>query len=306
MPAEDRFRIEKALLAALFHIRADTEAEVEAALDAFDEAQHLLLNSTALPIMGIGDDCFYLNEWLGEDKTLLDFETLYDYDHADHGFQERARREECPDYTVKPYRGSLYYQWARLEIDGTFHYALLSMAAGHLYGMLDELGFDKIGELIPYDYVDGPDHGKREAKGTVWDMRVEAGGLEAHLEELQDRYRRYLAARYEALSRAFDDKAQKQVYLIDLSRQDDPQMHFIFTDKTALQAVRFRHFMHDCRAIAGDEQELEALARQERQSALAFLERNYRDILDHFDLKVVKFRKKRKIVVADGALEDLL
>lgn len=306
MPAGDGFRIKKALLAALFDIRVETEEEMEAAVHAFDDAQYLRLNSTALPIIGIGEDNFFLNEWLDKDKTLLDFETLYDYDHDDHCFQEQARQKECPDYTVKPYRGCLYYCWARLEIDGAFHYAFLSMAAGYLCGMVDEWGSDKIGELIPYDFVDGPDHGKRENKGTLWDMRVDAGGMEAQLEELQDRYRHYMAARHEALSQAFDEKAQKQVYLIDLSRKDDPHMNFVFTDKTALQAVRFRHFMHDCRAIAGDSRDLETLARQERQSAQAFLERNYRDILDNFDPKVVKLRKKRKIVVADGALKDLL
>jgi hypothetical protein len=123
----------------------ETEEELKAALDAFDDAQYLLLNSAALPVMGIGEDHFFLNEWLGKDRTLLDFETLYDYDHDDHCFQEQARQEEFPDYTVKSYRGSLYYRWARLEINGSFHYAFLSMAAGHLYGMLDEWGFDKIG-----------------------------------------------------------------------------------------------------------------------------------------------------------------
>lgn len=305
MPAEDRFKIEKALLAALFHIRVNTEEEMEAALDAFDDAQYLLLNSATLPLRGIGDDCFYLNEWLGENKTLLDFETLYDYDYDDHCFQEQARQEEFPDYTVKPYRGSLYYCWARLEIDGAFHYAFLSMAAGHLYGMLDERGVDKILELIPHDYIDGPEHGKREGKGTIWDLRVDAGGLEAQLKELQDRYYRYIAARQEALSQVFDAKSQQQVYQIDKSRQDNPQMNFVFTDKTALQAVRFRHFMRDCRAIRGDSRELEALIEQERQNALVYLERNYQDILDNFDPKVVKFRKKHKIVLADGALDDL-
>jgi hypothetical protein len=83
-------------------------------------------------------------------------------------------------------------------------------------------------------------------------------------------------------------------------------MDFIFSDKTALKAVRFRHFMKDCREILGDSQELETLIEQERHTVLAYLERMHQDILRNFDPKVRKFRKKRKVILADGALRDLL
>ena len=66
---------------------------MEAALHGFTDAQYLLLNSATLPIIGIGVDNFFLNEWLARDKNLLDFETLYDYDHDDYGFQEQVRQE---------------------------------------------------------------------------------------------------------------------------------------------------------------------------------------------------------------------
>ena len=87
---------------------------------------------------------------------------------------------------------------------------------------------------------------------------------------------------------------------------DDPHMKFVFTDKTALQGVRFRHFMADCRKCAGDTGALERLAEQEKRAAMTFLEENFQDIRDNFDPGVVRFRKKRKIVLADGALDGLL
>jgi hypothetical protein len=65
-------------------------------------------------------------------------------------------------------------------------------------------------------------------------------------------------------------------------------MNFIFTDKTALQVVRFRHFMAEC------------------QAAHRFLEESYQDILANFDTQVVKFRKKRKIIMADGVADEWL
>jgi hypothetical protein len=82
-------------------------------------------------------------------------------------------------------------------------------------------------------------------------------------------------------------------------------MDFIFTDKTALQAVRFRHFMTDCRAIAADGRELDPIIEREKSSVVAFLDEAHRDIMENFDPKVVKFRKKNKIIIADGAFDAL-
>ncbi len=297
LPDDDRFKIDKVLLATLFNIRADTPEAMAAAFDDFDETQYLLYNSAILPLTGIGDDCFYLTEWLGEHKTLLDFATLYDYDYADHDFQEQARAAEFPDYTAKPYRGSLYHTWARLLIDGAFYYANLSMVAGYIYSQLDDFGSDRIRELIPHVYVAGPNHGKREGNGRLWDRRADAGGQEAQLKELRQRYYRYTAARWEALSQRLDKQAEGKVYQVDQNQEHEPHMDFMFTDKTVLQAVRFRHFMSDCRAMMGDSQELQTLIDQERLAARVYLAHHYQDILENFDPTIVEFRKKRKIIV---------
>jgi hypothetical protein len=305
MPDADRFRIRQALLKTLFSISVETEEEMNKVFGTFNDEQYLLFNSTLLPLTGIGGDHFFLNEHLG-DKTLLDFETLYDYDYEDHCYQEEARKRDLKGYEVHPYRGTPYQHWARLYIDGAFYYATLSCMAGYLLSIIDDSGFDKVSELIPHEYVDGPDHGKREGKGFLYDMRIDAGGLEAHLEELQDRFHRYMTERYNELADDFDREAHRRVYLIDRSRAHDPQMDFIFSDKTALQAVRFRHFMKDCRMIMGDSQELETHIEHERQTVSAYLERMHRDILHDFDPRVRRFRKKRKVIVADGALKDLL
>ncbi len=195
---------------------------------------------------------------------------------------------------------------ARLCIDGAFHYADLHSQAGYLIGILDELGSDRIQAFIPHEYADGADHGKRDGKGFVYDKRIDANGLEGQLEELQHRYFTYINERYESLLVLFDQTAKRCVYMYDRSREDDPHMVFVFSDKTAFDAVRFRHFMSDCRLIAGDNRELEARLDQERCAALDFVEQSYRDIVDHFDLRVVRLRRKRKIILVDEKLKDLL
>jgi hypothetical protein len=55
-----------------------------------------------------------------------------------------------------------------------------------------------------------------------------------------------------------------------------------------------------------DAQELETLINQERQSVLTYLERTHQDIFRNFDPRVRRFRRKRKIILADGTWKDLL
>lgn len=305
MPDDDRLRIRQALLKVLFDIKTTDHEDLEAALDCFNDEQYLLLNSAMLQLTGIGDDYLFLNESMAENTSLLDFGTVYDYDYADHLFQESMRQKDDPAYIAKPYKGTLYYRWARLQINGVFHYANLCILAGYLYSKLEEFGFDKINEMIPHEYVDGKNHGKREGKGSIFDLRVDAGGLETQLDELKDRYYNYLFSRCEAILDDFDAKAPKRVYLVDVSTESEPHIDIIFTDKTSLQAVCFRQFMKDCQAIKGDSGELTELIEKECQEALDFLEKSHQDIITNFDPKVVKLRKKRKIIISDAASKDL-
>lgn len=306
MPKEDYVRVQQMVLKSLFDIQVDTKQKLDAVLKSFGHEHYLIFNRAMLFFQGLGDDHFYLNDYLGENTTLLDFETLYAYDYDNHCFQEKARKEEQPDYVIRPYRGTLYGLWARLHIDGAFSYSSLWMVAKYLNSRVEEIGFDKIRELIPHEYVDGKEHGKREGKGTLWDTKLVAGGKEGQLEELKHRFYSYLIDNQELLLDNFDAKAQKQVYLVSDNWDDDPHMNFIFTDQTALQSVCFRHFMADCQRIVGDNRELDALIEQERQGVVDFLERNYQDIMENFDPKVTKLRKRRRIIIADGALDGLL
>ena len=305
LPDKDDFHIEKIVLKALFDIEVGSEEEVKEALKRFDHEQYLRINRVMLSLRGIGDDRFFLNEYLGEDKIILDFETVYDYDHWSYRFQEDVRKKDDPDYVQKPYRGYLYFDWARMFIDNVFYYADLSCLAGYLFSMIEQVGFEHMEKLIPHQYVDGRNHGKREDGGFIFDKRLDAGGLEPQLEELRDRFFRYGQERYDALLDEFDQKASMRVYMIDQSDEFEPNMRIVFSDKTALQRVRFRHFIADCRSILGSNDELDALTDRETKAACQFLDEAYQDIQENFDPKVIKMRKKRKIVLAASAVEDM-
>lgn len=304
---EDGFRIRQTVLKELFGIVVNTTEELDAMLDTFDDSQYLSLNSTLLPLQGIGENNFFLNEDLPEDVTLLDFNTVGDYAWDDHRFQENSRAQEDPEYKIRPYLGDIHRCWARLTIDGTFHYADISSLAGYLIDVLDETGFDRIDQLIPCQYVEGPDHGKRDDRGFVYDKQLDANGLEGQLQALRDRYYTYMRERYEALLDRFNSSPPAtNVYMLDRSRDNEPQMDFVFSDAIALDAVRFLHFISDCRCIAGDPAEIDQLVEQEKHLALDLLASDYKDIMDNFDPTVVKLRRKRKIILANKKLKDLL
>ena len=188
---------------------------MDSILETFDDGLYLLLNRALLPLQGIGEDNFFLNEVLPTDITLPDFNTAGDYACDDHQFQEQARKQEDPDYKIRHYRGELHHSWARLTIDGSFHYAEFSSLAGYVTDRLDEAGFERIDELIPCQYVDGPDHGKRDKHGYVYDKRLDADGLEGQLQALRDRYYTYMREKYEALLDRLDTSPRPCVYMRD-------------------------------------------------------------------------------------------
>ena len=94
IPDEDFFKIRQFLLKELFDISVANDDEMKEAWQAMNEVQCSKLNATLLPLQGIGEDYFYLNEYFCHKKTLLSFKTLYDYDFDDYEFQEDFRKEE--------------------------------------------------------------------------------------------------------------------------------------------------------------------------------------------------------------------
>jgi hypothetical protein len=302
---EQDILIRQAVLSSLFCVEVSTEEKMNHVMKGFDDEQYLLLNSTLLPFQGIGENDFFLNEWLADGVTLLDFETLGDYARDDHGFQEQARKDEDPAYEIRPYQGDLHLCWARLNIDGEFHYATLVSLARHVLDILDETGSERLEALIPHQYVEGKNHGRRERRGTVLDLQLDAGGMERQLEELRHRYYKYLRTRHDRLLERFDEEATQRVYIQREKRGLEHHIGFVFSDKSALDFVRFRHFFSDCQRNAVDVTELAVVTEQEQKAAVEFLQQQYYDIRLNFDPSVVPFRKTRKIILTDGALEDL-
>jgi len=304
---DDRFKIEQYLFNKLFDISVGTEDELSNAFHELTEAQTTQFNATILPLMGIGEDCFYLNEFFADGVDISHFNTLYDYDYNDFIFQESEREKVFKNYTTKIYRGSLHLRWARLMIENTFTYATLDMAASYIFNELEECGYDYIDQLIPHKYRDGDHHGKKEGESFVLDFKVDANGREQQLDELKDRFHAYINNRYDELLDEFDQQSKQCVFIVNESKPNDPMHNFVFSDKAVLQKIQFKRFLRDCRENEeADQASLFKFVESEISNLKTYLEKEYQDIMKNFDPNVVKFKKKTKVLIhKDAGLDDL-
>lgn len=306
LPDEDRAAIVRALITGL----SGTEG-VAAQLVRQEQEGRLPLrlqnriNELLLPLTGIGADCFYLNEYLGEGRSILEFPNLRAYDEENHDFQEGARAEEDAGYAKQPYLGSLHGCWARMLVDGRLVYLTLSMAASYLHDRISEAAADELRRRIPHRHVPGPCDGEREGELIRWDTRVDAGGHEAMLEELQDRVWDYERDRWRAMKSEWNARSLAGVYALDVSQPTESNLLCVFTDKQALDKVRFDTFMADCRAVERPVEELEVAVATEVERVHRFVAEQHQELLITFDPKVVRLRKRRKILMHPDALDNL-
>jgi hypothetical protein len=302
----------EAIVAALLRAHGHSQPAALARLESRGRVAPRLqdeINEWLLPLTGIGEDVFVLNEHMAGGRTVLDFETLLAYDVDDHEFQQRARQEADDPYVPEPYTGALHATWARVLLNGRICYLTLSMASWHLYGVMQEAAHEQIQLLVPHRHVRGPEDGKIEGGLVHWDLRVDASGQEALLDELshrvwaeEDRRRRQLGAEFQNLHSGatfFDDNPWPD------DGSDKQSLKIVFTDPEALAAVRFTSFLRDCRRLERPLSELRALESLECERMRAFVTAQHEDLVKNFDPKVVPLRRKRKILMHPDALRDI-
>ncbi len=288
-PEVDSFKIRQYLLKELFDISVSSDEEFDDAWSDLTDEQSLRINTILLPLQGIGEDYFFLNEYFGSEKNLLSFKTLYDYDFDDFQFQEESRKENIQDYQGKPYRGSIYYEWARLMIDESFCYASLCMVSEYLYSELEEFGNEYIEKLIPHEFKHGKNHGKDEGSGYLFDIKTDAKGLEPQLDELNYRFQNHINTVHERIIEKYDKSSMQGVYIVKQSKQDDPSYLFLFTDKEILRRIYFKSFMRCCRdAEEPDQSDLYRKLDVEKTKLTGYLDAQYEDIMENFDPKIKK------------------
>ncbi len=272
-----------------------------------EEQQHLL-NAYTTSLCGIGQNSFRFNEMLGKDFDLTRYSTLHDYDLEEFNYQQNAINEHSSEtYAEKPYRLHLNHNWVRMiDGEGCFYYSTQSSLAHYVNDKLSEHASKRIDQLIPHSFVEGPDNGKEVESGYLWDFKVDANGLERQLEELKERNRDYLNGIYDQLNDTFDQDPECAVYF-DKTECGCVEPHWDVIIKNAQTAKRlsFQSYLKDCETFLKPIEELENLVKQEVEKLDDFLDDNFNDVMDNFDPKVTRLRKKMKVVLSQTALDNL-
>jgi len=271
--------------------------------DEYNHKKLLERNKIMLHYLGIGSNYFMLNEF-GWREEVLKYKNFYEYNEANHIFQETSWAEESSDYKQKELFNRLS-EWARVEIDGKFNYLNINSYQIWIYYAIEEFEMDWIDDHIPNEYVPGPNNGKKAKGGTIWDMRPDAQGKEGWLEQMRDFSRKWISAWYD---KAIYEHKWNVVFINDTSGKDfdgDPNKEYIFGSLDILKNVGFKTFVDDCEKLKGDSE----LAYQYRDGIIKelriALEEKFIEV-QKTPPNVVKLRKKMKVSVADGAFDSLI
>lgn len=310
LPRDDRERIVAALLREHGERRPAAMARLEAQGRRVPLGLQNRINEWLQPLAGIGEDAFSLNEHFAEGKSILDFETLLDYDRDDHAFQQEASQRDFEGYQPEPYTGALHGAWARMLVESRLCYVTLSMASWRLFGAMEEAADAEIKARVPHRYVAGPEDGKRDESGaTRWDTRVDANGQEALLDELRHRVWDEQSRRRRELGLRFSGQRAGACFLDpepwEREDPDERNLLVVFSDPDALAAVRFASFLRDCKRIERPLDELRALQAREAERMRRFVAEQHEHLIKTFDPKVVPMRKKWKVLIHPDALRDM-
>ena len=297
-------KVEAFLYRELFDLEFDPKAED----DVLSSPQLHLVNAYTTALTGIGENSLRLCELQGTEFDLSQFSSLYDYDLQDFEYQERAKHKDSPKAApAKDYQLYLNRNWMRmLDNKGDFYYSTHTSLSFYVLGALDILADELIKTLIPYEFVEGDQHGENVDGGMVWDFKTDANGLEAELDELKDRKRTFISETYSRLNNEFNAETSNEVYFDKHGSEfDGPSWDVIVNNAQTAKKLSFMHFLHDCEAYLQTNEKLETLKEREGIKLKTFLIDAHRDILENFDPKVVKLKKKMNIVMSPNALDGL-
>lgn len=231
--------------------------------------------------------------------AALGFDTVRAYDEAEYRLDEREHGLDEPSYTASPYRGSLLLTEVRSTSAAGCGSVLLSMAAGYIYLRLCDSSSGVLKRHIPYCYKRGRFHGRREGKYLRWDMRLEANGREALVEELERRIWAYEEERFERLLTQWDLASRSAVYFVkEAAERRVPTTHIVFSDKSALERVHFRSLLEDCRALEQADDVLRVAVEVERNLLSRYVDGEYAEVSDIDEANVVPLSRRYRLLMS--------
>lgn len=251
----------------LRHALGKTPEEISAIdngdLDLSDSETHQV-NTFSQQVEGVGEDFFSWNEYLPGDQTALSFRTVGDYDRALHDWQERVRADEDINSDAQVCRDALRGEWVRYLEKGELRYGSLCSRTGFIVAALERIGLDLLMELVPFEYIEGPNHGVPAGEGLITlDFRLRAQGFEALYRALSKAIFDLEQERREELLAEQSDDREVAVWIINdeewFNDAEPNYTHIVFASAAAMDEVRTKFLLADCDAISGDMADLRSI-----------------------------------------------
>lgn len=255
------------------------------------------VNALALPLFGIGEDCFWLNE---PGSGWYDMDTVADLSH-DH-----YRADPDRDENKLPFMGQFFPSWCRYLRRGRLVYATLTAFHHHVADEIARRHDDLVDQLIPNRFVEGKDHGKRTEGGYLWDMERDANGLEEPLDELLTRSWKIQGDLYLQALRDCHERKSGQVFRVVTSDGIEGMTSWVFDGIEAMRGVRLTHFLADVHVRRGSRRTLVERVAPYCDEAERRLRQEHEEIIGSWDPKLARLKPRRRVVLSDQAASDLL
>ena len=248
-------------------------------LDAGDHAASSLkkyrLSQELLPLDGIGDDSFFLNEYFDDDGPKLSgFTTLRSWDeHVHHRQEGYAAEEGHREAGEHPYIGRLLWDWARWLEEGRLVYGNLSVASSYLGAQLEEHAADIAGTRYQTSWVEGPEHGKRTQDGHyTWNM-LEMPPANGVLRSSAERIA-HLAVTAWVDGPLSARIAETGAWVRRKRLEEDGEIteEVIFSGVEAMDRARFRHWLEDLAALPDGSGIYDGIEAEAKERLTSFME----------------------------------
>jgi hypothetical protein len=265
--------------------------------DDFSYDEKEIFNEAMLYALGVGKNKLWFNEF-NHEEVVRKFKNLYDYDYDNHVFQSNP--ENKPDVNIPEYKMRLNGCWARAFINDTFSYLSLNSIASHISFELENFANDIVDELIPNRFVEGKDNNKETEGGFLWDMKIDANGLEGQYDELVNRKYTILNDFFIRNQENFNNQAMNCIWFEykHYEGDDSPVLNIVFSNKEILKSIEFETFEDSCKEFLVKDNRLEEIIKLQKITLKRVIEEAYNDVMKNYNPKIIKLKKKMKIVIA--------
>lgn len=262
-------------------------------------------NQYQTQLTGIGKNKICLIGYLDADESLMDYESIYEFDKQFFEYNQKMMLRDFPNiYKDKPYQAFLPGVRGRFFIGDCFYYANIESLSGHVISYLSDAHDSLIDALIPNEAIPSTNNGKEQDGHVVWSIKIDAYGLDFVLKELQKEGINYLAKREEYLDEVFSKMGPLAFVVEDSMYYPEKHVSLIYNNADALKKVSWKNIVEDTAIITeSDSDILTDLLAGEIVLAEKFIKDKHRELMNNFNPNIISLPIEKEILFRGSAFD---